>query len=186
MTSALAVSSNVNDRIWAKNAGALKDYPCDTIRLLLAALSKLSLSLEMFSSEATRTRTVLWIETARSLLRFALLQHNGFDVLLNGGGPDDVSVQVGPPVLSPMQMNLGPPEQQHEENPAPRVAVTDNAKDRLLWWKGSRSGQWCSAAQDHPSTLVSRRLLISWSPGLLVSWSCAPLHSCPVSLMYCQ
>ena len=146
----------VNDRIWALHRNALTVYPTDGLRLALSALAKLSLSIETFAQERTRTRAVVIVESIRSLLRSTILLSNGFDVLVHGGEPDFLTVQ------------LAATESDSVDAP-PKLVVSggdeaDTSQGRPLWWRGAETRRWLSMSPSHPGEFavclsVVRRVL---------------------------
>jgi len=136
MIAVVRVFTMVNDRIWALSEGQVVAYPTDSMKLLVAALAKLSLSIETFASEAGRSRTVVWVEIVRAAVRLSLLVRNGFDVLLHGGQPD------------PLSVHLQPVEGDETRTQVTPVVVggndADSSKLRRAWWRGAQTLQWHS------------------------------------------
>ena len=138
----IKIFSMVNDRIWALHKRALSVYPTDGLRMGISALAKLSLSLEMFASEAGRSKTVLVVEAVRLVLRFTLLVRHGFDVLVHGGEPDQLAVQMQRPAFPGVSETAETPEAS-----VPTLSIiggheADTSKRRSLWWRGAETGDW--------------------------------------------
>jgi hypothetical protein len=178
MSALVKIFSMLNDRLYATETRALAAWRiADWLRLAVSALAKLSLSVEMFATEAGRSGAVVAVEAMRFALRFALLVQGGFDVLVHGGEPDALAVRLEQPVEAEEEEGLMQQQQRRHRPiggdssggsamaeprslPLPPVVtvvhgdIPDTSAVRSLWWRGAESGRWLNMPPNHPGAVA--------------------------------